>query len=420
MRVGDRLMGFTGSVLVALCVLPSTALAAEAAALFQVQVEVRRVDEGQGAVAEDTSRTELARSTASLREELDLGLSLDVGARMQPLRRTLRPRYSWKRSLVHTLDSATAREESGEESGTRLVDWEVTLERNFQPIACEGVWVRDRVVDAHDRVRTVEPDPGPGSQGVRLRLSATWPGKVRLRDPQEGLAPFEAETLPALDVDVVLPYDPGSPGQRSRLAFVSRSPATELAPAAERTWYVGVDLAPAEPHEFGLSARVQPDGTLALLSRVVVGGRDLAPASQVRRVQRTWAVREEAGRPGYELVSDWRVVAENGGRPASQHLFFDPVNPSTWPDRRWLVEVLETVEGLPELGLLYHQVWTETRRAGARFHVSATEARAISPSTWCEVKRSGTPATDAPQLVGGGPLKILAESTYDAGGLATR
>ncbi len=412
-------MGIARGVLIAVLLSPLAAMAADGAPLFHAKVEVRRIDEGEGPLGEDTTRSELAGSTASLREALELGLSFDVGPRMQPLRRSLSSTYSWKRNLVHTKRATALREETGDESGTRLVDWDVAVERRFRPVACEDVLVRDRVFEGRERSRTVAPAAGPS--GVHLRLTATWPGKVQLRDRQAGVAPFSSETLPVLDVDMLLPYDLESSSKPSRLAFVSRVPATDAAPESSRSWYVELDLAPVAPHEFSLSAQVQQDGTLALRNRIVVGGRDVAAAYQVRRVERTWEIREEAGlAPEHELASDWRVVTESGARPASQHLFFDPVDPASFTDRRWLVEVLEMVEGLPELGLLYHQLRMETRRVGAHFHVSATEARPVSPATWCEIKRRRAPATDEAPLVGGGPLRVLAESTYDSGGLATR
>ncbi len=88
----------------------------------------------------------------------------------------------------------------GDESGTRLLDWDATVERSFRPLACEDLWVHDLVGDGRG-TRSVDPPgsralrcPGPAPRHLARQGAGRRPG---------GLAPFVPRR--------------SRPGRRSRL-----------------------------------------------------------------------------------------------------------------------------------------------------------------------------------------------------------
>jgi len=399
--------------------LPAAALAAEGPSLFHVAVAIERLDEGSGVVADDSTRQELVGARASLRDEVSLTLSFDVSAAMRPVRGTGSSRYAWSRDLVHAIDSSTARAERGAESGNRLLDWDATVERSFRPLACEDLWVHDQVGDGRGS-RSVEP-PGSRDSLLRVRLRATWPGKVRVTDSVDQIPPFDTETAPSLDLDRAFPYDLRYASALRKGSFDSSGPAAGLLPPTSSRWTVEMRMTPIDPYEFRLEARVREDGSVGLQSRVVVGGRDVSTGLQVRRLLRAWVAQDSEGSSApYALAADWRSATDDAWRPVPVPLSFEPVDPGPGRHARWLVEVLEMVEALPELGLLYHQVTVETQEGGPRYHATASEARPVSPETWCEIRGRGRPATDLPALAAGGPSKTLAEADFGSAGIATR
>ena len=387
--------------------------------LFHVTVDVERVDEGSGVVPDDAARADLAGARASLRDEVALALSFDVSPAMRPLRDSGVSRYTWRRNLSYGAASST-RVESGNESGG-LLDWDATVERSFPPLACEDLWIHDQV-GAGREARSPAPGQGQGPRQpfLRVKLRATWPGKVRVTDDVDGVAAFEVETVPDLEIDRTLPYDLRYAAARKKVSYATALPASDRLPPSSRQWRVELSMAPIEPHSFGLEARPRPDGSVGVRNRIAVGGREVV-GLQVRRLQRVWVASEADGLgPPYSLVADWRAVAEDASRTVPPQLSFEPADPGAGLHRRWLVEVLEMVEGLPELGFLYRQVAVETREKGLRYHAAATEGRAISAETWCAIRARSAPATDLPAVAAGGPLSLLAQSDFGSAGIAAR
>ena len=407
-------------LLAALWALSPTASAAEEPALFAVKVQVHQVDEGASVVPPGTPRPELVGTSASFQEEVSLDLSYEAGPGLQPLRSSASTRYAWRRSLVNESDSSPVREEKGEEAGTELLDWDASIERDFRPLACEDLIVHDQMGGSRES-RSADSGLGARSPEVRLRFRATWPGKVTLRDISAGVAPFDSETLPSLEVSQSFRYELASSESARQVSLVAPSPAADEVAGATRRTTVELTISPVAPHEFGLVARVAPDGTPALLNRVVVGGRDLSGALRVRRMQRIWAVRSGAGgTASYELASDWRVFSNEAGLPVPPELFQESLGAASGPERSWLVEFLEMVEDVPELGFLYHTVSMETRSQGPRFHFLASEARSVSPSTWCDIRSGSYPGIQAPAVASRGPLRTIAEANYGNYGIANR
>jgi len=408
------------ALLVAAALLPAAPRAAEEPPLFLVRVQVQRVDEGAGVVTAEAGRPDLAGAKVSLREEVAIDLSFQAGATLRPLRSSFSSSYAWKRNVVHTRESRAEREESGAEAGTRLLDWDAVIERTYRPLSCEDLVVHDQVGDGKG-ARSVETGPAAGTASVRLRLVASWPGKIRLRDASAGLAPFVEDSLPSLDLERTFPYELRYAEARHRAAFETSLPAAEPMPAVDRRWNVEWSLAPIEPHEFGLTARTDAAGPPELVNRIVVGGRNVSRGLRVRRMERWWAVREAPGGPAaYELASDWRAFTDDGARPAPPELFQEPPEEPKAPDRKWLVEFLEMVDGLPELGLLYHTVTIETHAAEPRHRFVASEARPVSSATWCDIRGRSAPGMDAPELASSGPLRVIVEKTYGSSGIAAR
>ena len=392
---------------------------AEEPALFVVKVEAHRVDEGSAVVPPGAPRPELVGTTASLKEEITLELTYQAGPGFQPLKSSASSRYAWRRSLVHATNSSTVREEKGEEAGSELLDWDVTIERDFRPIACEDLIVHDQVGDGRESRSGGSATEAPSE--VRLRFRAAWPGRVRLRDASAGVLPFDSETLPTLELSRPFHYELEGSEAARRVSTLGPSPAAEDVAGATTQTSVELTLAPIAPHEFGLTARVASDGTPALLSRVVVGGRDVTSSLRVRRMERSWVVkREPGGAETYELASDWRAFTNEGGLPIPREQLQEAIEAPGGKDRRWLVEFLEMVEDLPELGLLYHTVAMETRAEGPRFHLLASEGRSISPSAWCEIRGRSSPGMDGPSIASRGPLKVIAEASYGNSGIANR
>jgi hypothetical protein len=426
-----------------LALLPGAGRAApEAAPVLRLELTFHRAEKGHGRVAEDVNRVELAGSRATLREDVLLSLSLDVAPELRPVPASIQARYAWARELTHdTADAGVRiREEKGVESGTRLLDWDVRLQRSFRPLACENAWVYDReeaerlqddrskvvlsslppgeraVAEAarHARARAREEVRRAAFSGLRVRLRATWPGRITLDDRLSGVPPFEQELVPLIDPEWTLPYDLEGPALR-RATVARRGPAMGVTPPVEVVEDVEVSLKPIAPHEHGFAASALPDGALLAQNRIVAGGRDLSSAVRVVRFLRTWEVRDRPGRAeAHALARGWSELDGSSDRPASRRIVADAVLPPadvrTPGARRWLVEFLEMAEGLPELGLAYRQMAVEALPDGG-YRVSAGEARTVSPATWCEIRRLATPATELPAVAKDGALRVLAVAT---------
>ena len=406
------------ALLMAAGLLPAAPRALEESPIFQVEVHVRRADEGAGVLPAEGTRSDLAGAGVTLHEEISLDLSFRAGASLRPIRDTGASSYAWKRSVLHTRDSQTVREESGAEAGAKLLDWDAVIERTYRPVACEELVVHDRVEEGRS-VRSVEADKDAST--VRLHLTASWPGKVRLRDAAAGVAPFVEESLPTLELDRSFPYELRYADARRLVSFASTTPASESLPAAERRWSVTFSVAPLTPFGFGLDARTGLDGAPVLANRVVAGGRDVSRGLAVRRMLRWWRVHEAGGgSTAYERQSDWRVFTDEANRPIPPEILQEPAGTSSGSTARWLVEFLEMVDGLPELGLLYHTVSIESRAEEPRYRLSASEARSISGEAWCDIRHRSSPGMASPEVAARGPLSVLLEKTYASSGLATR
>jgi len=426
---------------------PRAGLAAsEDVPVFGVSVTVHRSDRGQGLVSVDADQAGLVRASASLQEDVLLTLSLETGGELGARRPSLNPRYAWTRTFTHQTGAGLLREERGVESGSRLVDWDVQLQRSFRPLSCEDLWIYDREPSERELdsrggvVLSGLPEAGrvaaeaareaklrarqdlrrKAFSGLRLRLRATWPGRVKLSDRVSGTPTFEQDTLPTMDLEWTFPYGlAGGAPQKSSSA--ADAPGTGLVPPVKRAWEVELSLTPLAPFELGLSATAQPDGSLLFQNRVVAGGRDISRSVRILRLQRTWEERVPPGGPAeYRLLRDWHDAGAAGGRGASERLslgrLMAPQGSAAPEARRWISEFLEMVEGLPELGLLYHQVTLETVEEGGRQRVAATEARSISPSAWCAIRGHPAPANALPAVSAGWRPRVIAEGTFDASG----
>jgi hypothetical protein len=419
--------------------------AAQDVPLFRVAVSVRRADHGRGVLPPRGAHGELAGKIASLEEHFRLSLSYDATGEMRPIRRTAEGGYAWERTLTHASGDAVVREERGSESGTWLLDWDAEVRRSFRPLPCEGLRIYDRSTDEREldlaaevpsrgrspadeaaqaeRRRALEEIRRSAFSGVRVRLRVAWPGRVEVHGRSRGALPTQEDSLPVLRLDRVFDYDFEDASPRGT-TFVSRAGSAGLAPPVESQWDVKVAVRPLAPHEFGLSARPAPDGALLLESRVVVGGRDASPSVRVLRFARLWAVRERPDEPPvHELVADWRELGSHGNRGASRRIDPDallPGGPDAPAHGKWISEHLELVDGLPELGLLYHQVAVEKPPDGSGHSLAATEARRVTASAWCEVRRHPAPATELPVVQAGGPLRVVAEATLRTGPGAVR
>jgi hypothetical protein len=424
-----------------LALLPGAGLAApEEAPVLRLELTFHRSEKGQGKIAEDLNRVELAGSRAALREDVLLSLSLDLAPELRPVPASIQARYAWARELTHDAADSRIREEKGVESGTRLLDWDVRIQRSFRPLACDGAWIYDRdeaerLQDDRSKVVLSSLPPGERStaeaarvararareevrraafSGLRVRLRATWPGRILLDDRLSGVPPFEQELVPLIDQEWILPYDLADPGPR-RSAAARKAPAAGSTPPVEVHEDVEISLAPIAPYGHDFAASALPDGALLAQNRVVAGGRDVSHSVHVARFLRTWEVRERHGRPeAHALARGWSELAGSSDRPASRRIVADallpPADVRTPGARRWLVEFLEMPEGLPELGLAYRQMAVEALPGGG-YRVSAGEARTVSPAAWCEIRRLPTPATELPAVAKGGPLRVLAVAT---------
>jgi hypothetical protein len=413
--------------LVSLLLAGPSAAATEEAPVFRITLTVHRGDRGESTLPPDFLRLELAGATSALKEDVLLSVSVDADPELRPSRASLRARYAWTRSLTHDTSAGLAREERGVESGQRLLDWDLELQRSFRPIACEEAWVYDR--DAAERAadeRVAVASPGRGGPdrselessraaqlrrrdearrnafaGLRLRARATWAGRVRLSDRLAGIPPFEQETLPSLEVDRVFAYALEDPAPH-KVSFATETSATGITPPISSQWDVEVSLTPLEPFEHSASAGTGPDGALLLQARVVAGGRDLSPRVSVARLLRLWAVPDLPGTPAPLLVRDWHEPADrtrsSGWRLPPGDL--PPAAGGPLEDGRWLVEVLERVDGLPELGLLYQQVTLERRVGEARPRVTGSGHGTVSAREWCVLRGGHAPAPMPPMAPG--------------------
>jgi hypothetical protein len=434
-----------------LALLPGVApAAAEDAPVLRLTLTYHRTDKGQGEITEDASRVELAGMKATLREDVLLSLSVDLAPELRPVPASVQARYAWAHELVHDAADARVREEKGVESGTRLLDWDVRVQRSFRPLACENVWVYDRDEAERrqdERGTVVLSSLPPGARaaaeaariararareevrrsafsGLRLRLRATWPGRVTLDDRLAGVPPFQQDLVPMIDQEWTLPFDleAGAP-RRSREA--RKVPALGATPVLEVDEDVEITLAAIAPHEHGFAASALPDGALLVRNRIVAGGRDVSSAVGILRFARTWEVRERPGRPETHILArGWSELAAEGERSPARRLVADALLPSaelrTPGAQRWLVEFLEMPEGLPELGLAYRQMTVEALPDGGGYRLSASEARTVSPAAWCEIRRLAFPATELPAVAKGGAMRVLAVATQAPAPSASR
>jgi len=408
--------------------------------VLHLELTFHRTDKGRGTVPDDATRVDLSGSTATLREDVLLTVSLDLAPELRPVPGTLRSRYAWARELTHDGAEGRLREERGVESGTRLLDLEVRAQRSAPVPGCGGGWVYDRT-DAERlqderstvvlsglppaaraaaegarqaRARAAHEARRAAFTGLRLHLRATWPGNVTLDDRASGIPPFDQELLPLLDETWTLPYGLDGAAAR-RLATSRKVPRVGSTPELEVLEEVEVSLAPIPPFEHGFDAGVEPGGALVARNRLVAGGRDVSAVLPLVRWARTWEVRARAGRPeAPALVRGWSELPGEAARAAAVPIAADALLPP--PDlrppgaRRWLAEFLEMADGLPELGLSYRQVAIEQLPDGA-YRVAASEARTVSPAAWCEIRGLALPATELPAVAKGGALRVLATAT---------
>jgi hypothetical protein len=439
------------AALALLALLPGATLAApEEAPVLRLTLTFHRAGKGQGKVPDDVTRTELAGTKAAMRDDVLLSLGVDVTPELRPVPASLQARYAWAHELTHDAADARVREEKGVESGTRFLDWDIRMQRSFRPLACENVWVYDRddaerVQDARSTVVLSALPPGERAtaeaarlararareevrrsafSGLRLHLHATWPGRVTLDDRPSGVPPFEQELVPLVDQEWTVPYE--LEDRSPRKSRVQRKvPAIGATPPLEIEEDLEISLAPVAPHGHGFTASALPDGGLLVTNRIVAGGRDVSAGVRVLRFLRTWEVRERPDRPeAHALARGWSELGGDGGLGASRRLVADALLPAadlrTPGARRWLVEFLEMVEGLPELGLSYRQMAVEALPEAGGFRVSAAEARSISPAAWCEIRRLAAPATELPAVARDGAMRVLASATQAPGSPARR